>query len=112
LVEDGLTDLDEVLKDRLANLKTDRDRAKVALDATKSRIASAVYIDPALIERFGRSMREKFTVGSIPFRKAYLQSLIDVVEVDDDQIRVKGKEALETCCPCGAGCRTRFADEC
>jgi site-specific DNA recombinase len=41
-------------------------------------------------------MREKFTAGSVPFRKAYLQSLIDVVEVDDHQVRVKGsKEVLE-----------------
>jgi hypothetical protein len=41
-------------------------------------------------------MREKFTAGSVPFRKAYLQSLIDVVEVDDNQVRVKGsKEVLE-----------------
>jgi hypothetical protein len=28
-------------------------------------------------------MREKFTTGSVPFRKAYLQSLIDVIEVDE-----------------------------
>ena len=41
-------------------------------------------------------MREKFTTGSVPFRKAYLQSLIDVVEVDDHQIRIKGsKDVLE-----------------
>ena len=26
-------------------------------------------------------MRENFTSGSIPFRKAYLQSLIDVIEL-------------------------------
>jgi site-specific DNA recombinase len=96
LVEDGLTDLDEVLKDRLNNLKADRDRAKAALEATKSQIAPAIRIDPALIERFGRTMREKFTTGSVPFRKTYLQSLIDVVEVDDHQIRIKGsKDVLE-----------------
>jgi hypothetical protein len=41
-------------------------------------------------------MRENFTSGSIPFRKAYLQSLIDVIEVDDTQIRIKGsKDVLE-----------------
>jgi hypothetical protein len=41
-------------------------------------------------------MREKFTTGSVPFRKTYLQSLIDVVEVDDHQIRIKGsKDVLE-----------------
>jgi site-specific DNA recombinase len=96
LVEDGLTDLDDVLKDRLSSLKADRDRAKAALEATKSQIAPAIHIDPALIERFGRNMREKFTAGSVPFRKAYLQSLIDTVKVDDNQIRVKGsKEVLE-----------------
>jgi hypothetical protein len=33
---------------------------------------------------------------SIPFRKACPQSLIDVIEVDDDQIRIKeNRDALE-----------------
>ena len=41
-------------------------------------------------------LRENFTSGSIPFRKAYLQSLIDVIEADDTQIRIKGsKDVLE-----------------
>ena len=59
-------------------------------------IGSPIQIDPALIEQFGRTMRENFTTGSVPFRKAYLQSLIDVIEVDDAQIRIKGsKDVLE-----------------
>src|SRR6266481_6409292 len=96
LVEDGVTDLDDVLKDRLDSLKAGRDRAKAALETAKLNIAPAIRIDPALIERFGRCMREKFTAGSVPFRKAYLQSLIDVVEVDDHCIRIKGsKDVLE-----------------
>jgi hypothetical protein len=38
-------------------------------------------------------MREKLTTGSVPFRKAYLQSF---VEVDDHRIRIKGsKDVLE-----------------
>jgi len=41
-------------------------------------------------------MRENFSTGSVLFRKAYLQSLIDVIEVDDHQIRIKGtKDLLE-----------------
>ena len=41
-------------------------------------------------------MRENLTTGSTPFRKAYLRSLIDVIEVDDAQIRIKGsKDVLE-----------------
>jgi site-specific DNA recombinase len=96
LVEDGLTDLDEVLKDRLHILKSDRDRAKAALERAKEYSVSHIRIDPALIERFGSTMREKFSTGSVPFRKAYLRSLIDAVEVDDHQIRIKGnKELLE-----------------
>ena len=96
LVEDGVTDLDDVLKHRLNSLKADRDRAKAALEVAKSQVAPGIRIDPALIERFGRSMREKFTAGSVPFRKAYLQSIIDVVEVDDHQIRIKGsRDVLE-----------------
>jgi hypothetical protein len=57
-------------------------------------LAPQVKIDPALIERFGRMMREHFTTGSVPFRKAYLQSLITAIEVDDTQIRIKGSKDL------------------
>jgi site-specific DNA recombinase len=96
LVEDGVTDLDEVLKERLDRLKADRDRARAALEAIKSRLGAEIRIDPALIEAFGRAMRENLTTGSTPFRKAYLRSLIDVIEVDDAQIRIKGsKDVLE-----------------
>jgi site-specific DNA recombinase len=96
LVENGLTDLDDVLRDRLAALKAERDRAKAALERGKEHSASQIQIDPALIERFGRMMRENFSTGSVPFRKAYLQSLIESIEVDDGQIRIRGsKDVLE-----------------
>jgi site-specific DNA recombinase len=96
LVEDGLTDLDEVLKERLNTVKGDRDRATAALERAKEQAAPHIQIDPALIERFGRTMRENFTAGSVPFRKAYLRSLVDVIEVDDRQVRIKGsKDVLE-----------------
>ena len=97
LVEDGLTDLDDVLKDRLNTLKAERARMRAALERARSIVGGgAIAIDPGLIQRFGRAMREHLTTGSVPFRKAYLQSIIDVVEVDDTQIRIKGsKEVLE-----------------
>jgi hypothetical protein len=35
-----------------------------------------------------------------PFRKAYLESLIDDIEVDNDQIRIKGdRDVLEQAVP-------------
>ncbi len=39
-------------------------------------------------------MREHFSSGSIPFRKAYLQSLVNVVDVDDHRVLIKGRKDL------------------
>ena len=90
-----MTDLDDVLKERLDRLKADRDRTKAAFDVSKSRHGAEIRIDPALIESFGRTMLENLT-GSTPFRKAYLRSLINVVEVNDAQIRIKSsRDVLE-----------------
>jgi site-specific DNA recombinase len=94
LVEDGMTDLDDVLKDRLNALKGERDRAIAALERAKEQSAPDIKIDPGLVERFGRTMQDSFSNGSIPFRKAYLRALIEVVEVDDHQIRIKGNKDL------------------
>ena len=67
---------------------------QAALERAKEHSAAQIQIDPGLIERFGRIMRESFSVGSVPFRKAYLRSLIDVIEVDDHQVRVRGNKDL------------------
>ncbi|MCE4225941.1 recombinase family protein [Methylobacterium sp. C25] len=97
MVEDGVTDLDDILKDRLAALKLDRDRAKAALDRIRVAEPAAETIDPDLIERFGTLMRENVANGEIPFRKAWLQAIVDRIEVDDDVIRIFGDKAnLET----------------
>ena len=39
MVEEGVTDLDDILRDRLASLKLERDRARSALDRIKARHA-------------------------------------------------------------------------
>ena len=81
---------------RMAKLKADRERAKSALERAKSHEGLQIRIDPELVEAFGREMRETLTNGSMAFRKAYLQSLIDVIEVDDNVVRIKGdKDLLE-----------------
>jgi hypothetical protein len=54
-------------------------------ERARSYAGVAIQLDPALIEGFGQLMWEHLTSGSIPFRKAYLQSVIDTVEVDDAQ---------------------------
>lgn len=41
-------------------------------------------------------MREKLTTGEVPFRKAYMASIVDCIEIDDGEIRIVGrKDVLE-----------------
>ena len=96
MVEEGVTDLDDILRDRLASLKLERDRARSALDRIKARHAAPTTFDPAALERFGRAMRENITTGEIPFRKEWLRSIIERIEVDDGAVRIIGdKSTLE-----------------
>ena len=96
MVEDGVTDLDDVLGDRLAVLKTDRERAKAALERIKVQSAPNIALESDQIERFGAFMRERITTGETTFRKAYLRSIVDAIEVDDKAIRIHGsKTSLE-----------------
>ena len=84
LVEEGISESDDILKGRITTLKTERDRAQAALERARSGIRPTTKIQPIAVERFGQMMREKLTTGAVPFRKAYLGSIIDRVEVDDD----------------------------
>ncbi len=96
LVEDGLAELDDLLKDRIASLKAERERAMAALERARSASRPEFQISSALIERFAQTMREKLCFGEIPMRKAYLASVVDRVEVDDGLVRIMGhKDAIE-----------------
>ena len=96
--------IDDVLRDRLNGLQTQREHAVIALDRAKAQAAPFVEIDPTLLHEFGRLMRENLTSGAIPFRKAYLQAIISMIEVDDHQIRIRGhKDRLERAILAGPG---------
>jgi hypothetical protein len=60
----------------------------------KEHVGAPIQIDLALIDRFGHARRESLRTWSMPFHRAYLQSLINVIEVDDHQIRIKGSQDL------------------
>ncbi len=93
MVEEGMADIDEILKDRLKTLKEERDRAAAALDRIRVAERPPREIEPELIERFGRLMRENVTTGEIPFRKAWLQAIVDRVEVEANVNRIVGDKA-------------------
>jgi site-specific DNA recombinase len=96
MVEDGVTEMDDLLKVRVSALKADRETAFAALTRARGTNRVPIVIPGENIEAFGRLMRERLTAGAIPFRKAYLGAIIDRVEVDDHQIRICGrKDVLE-----------------
>ncbi len=90
-IEAGTIDgTDPTLKARVASLKDGRDRAAEALDYAKKTSASPVEFDPLAVDRFSRLMREQLTSGDVAARKAYLASVVDVVIVSEDKIRIIG----------------------
>jgi site-specific DNA recombinase len=93
LVEEGLTELDDMLGERIAKLKAGRNKAASALERIESQ-QPATKLDQDKITRFGNLMRQKITEGDIPFRKAYLRSLIEAIEVDDRVIRIHGSKTV------------------
>ncbi|RVH60113.1 recombinase family protein [Sinorhizobium meliloti] len=91
-IESGLVDFgDETLKGRVAALKAERDHAKAALDRAFAELRPEARLTEDKVDAFARLMRENVTQGAIPFRRAYLRSVIDQVEVDDEEIRIHGR---------------------
>lgn len=96
LIEDGVAELEGPLKDRIGGLRSGREAAAMALERLKSGSRDAIRLSPELVGRFSASMREHLASGDIAFRKAYLGSLVDRVEVDDREVRICGrKDVLE-----------------
>ena len=92
LVEDGVAQVDNLLKDRITALKSDRDRVEAALDRAKAGVRSTAQISPVAVDRFSQLMREKLATGEVPFRKACLGSIVDRIAVDDREIRIVGRK--------------------
>src|SRR5262249_32278922 len=89
-IEDGVIDLDGHLKERIETLKTERDITRASLDriAIQAETRATITRDP--LEAFSKLMREKLDTGDTRARKAYLQSVISQIEVDDDKVRIIG----------------------
>ncbi len=67
-----------------------------ALDRGESATHPTDLLDPLAVDRFARVMRERLTTGEVPFRKAYIGSIVDRIEVDNAEVWIMGrKEVLE-----------------
>jgi site-specific DNA recombinase len=93
-IEDGIVELDEILRERTAALKSQRERAKAALDHARAQCGTAAAIDAHKIDAFARLMNDKLGAADTNTRKAYIRSIIDAVEVDDRAIRIVGSKDI------------------
>ena len=92
-IESGVADLsDQTLKDRVAAIKTERDLAQIAYDRAVTETNPRARITDEKIAKFVETMRSNVLAGDTPFRRAYIRSVIDQVEVDDDEIRIMGPQ--------------------
>ncbi|MBW4653503.1 MAG: zinc ribbon domain-containing protein [Kaiparowitsia implicata GSE-PSE-MK54-09C] len=87
MVEEGVAELDDILRKRIAALRAERERANAALERIRPQFGPNTTAPAALI-RFGQEMREKISTGDIGFRRTYLRSVIDHIEVADDVVRI------------------------
>ena len=87
-IEEGIAELDADLKQRIQALKQERQVAQAALDRMVDQTRTSAAITPARLDAFSQLMREKLDVADTKARKAYLQSVVSQVEVDDEKIRV------------------------
>ncbi|WP_342108086.1 hypothetical protein [Methylobacterium sp. SI9] len=76
-------------------LKEERERARTALDRIHVAERAPAEIEPEIVAKFGQLMRANVTTGEVPFRKAWLQAVVDRIEVDANVIRIVSKVNLE-----------------
>lgn len=93
-IEDGIVELDDILRERTAALKAQRERAKAALDHARAQCGTAAAVNAEKIDAFARLMNAKLDAGDTNTRKSYIHSIVDAVEVDDHAIRIIGSRDI------------------
>ena len=110
LVEDGVAEIDDLLKERITALKSDRDRSREALARANGNVKAKSAVTEDAVTRFGELMRQRIQDGNTPARKAWLASIIDRIEVDAGTIRMFGrKDVLEQCIMAGTSATSTAA---
>lgn len=96
-IEDGIVELDDILRERTATLKSERERAKAALDRARAQCGTLLAtVDAQKIDAFSRLITDRLDNGDINARKGYVRSIIEAVEVDDKAVRIIGsKDVLQ-----------------
>ncbi len=94
LVEDGLAEMDDILRERITILKAERERAQAALDRARGQSGGHAVVGIEKVAAFGKLMREVLSSSDTPARKAYLRAILSAVEIDDKTIRIIGSQEV------------------
>jgi DNA invertase Pin-like site-specific DNA recombinase len=94
-IESGAVDLgDRQLRDRIALVKARRDELAEETDLLTRQINNTNRaITPEKLEIFSKAMREKLLGEDMAFRRAYIHLLVDNIEIDDREIRIRGSKS-------------------
>jgi hypothetical protein len=65
MVEDGLAEMDDLLRECIASLRLDRERVQAALARATADAAATVTVSPEMVERFARIMLERIQSGEV-----------------------------------------------
>ena len=98
-----MIELDDDIKGRIGSLKERRDIIEASLARIAQNIGASVELDKERIALFSDLMQRKLDGGDIKTRKAYLSSVIDRIEVDDNAIRVFGRKDVLAAAITGRG---------
>ena len=95
-IESGMVDKDdETAKERMANLKALRERAKTDADRTQSALDNdgIQSVSPDMLKDFASKARERIYLEDGGYRRDHLRALAQRVEVADDEVRIMGSKS-------------------
>jgi site-specific DNA recombinase len=93
-IESGLADLDDDLfRQRVEAARLEFKIATEAKARVEKRDTRIVTISTDQIAGFAALMERNLTSGSVPFRKSYIATLVDQIDVSGDAIKIRGKRS-------------------
>ncbi|MFI5011554.1 MAG: hypothetical protein ACHQAY_04325 [Hyphomicrobiales bacterium] len=95
-IENGVADLaDPMLKDRIAELKAIRDQARADAERAEGALERlGPSITPQVLKTFARQARRRMRTESGGYRRDHLRALVQCVEVDAEEARIKGAKSV------------------
>jgi site-specific DNA recombinase len=93
LVETGIIETsDPSLAERLDNLRTQRDITDKAVKTARKKLVPEERITEKMVSQFNKLMQHALTQDAPPFRRAYLRSVVDKVEIDKTEVRIHARD--------------------